>query len=79
MGYGNILQNICNTGDLDASQTTQTIEEPVQQEAKAKKNKKNKEEKPKMDPEFFYDYESLKFKPVVSEESNLGPQILKLL
>ena len=80
------LKQITLKGDINASETTRSAEEsqaPSQpeppREEKPKKSKKNKEEKPKMDPEFFYDYESLKFKPVISEESNLAPNMLTLL
>ena len=34
---------------------------------------------PDMDPSHFYDYESLIFKPVITEESNLSENLLSLL
>ncbi|CAF0711556.1 unnamed protein product [Brachionus calyciflorus] len=43
-----------------------------------KPKKPKKVEVPKMDPNFYYDYESMVFKPVISEESNLNENFLQL-
>lgn len=40
--------------------------------------KKREKEKPEIDEAFFYDYNALVFKPVISEESNLSEDLLQL-
>ena len=60
------------------TEKVEKVEKPNAEEMKPKP-KKTKVAKPQMDPEHFYNYDELKFKPVISEESNLNPATLKLL
>ncbi len=41
--------------------------------------RKRKDEKPLIPIDFFYDFESLVFKPVISEDSNLPSNLFHLL
>ena len=46
--------------------------------ADEKRKKKKEKMKVEIDESFFYDYDSLVSKPVISEESNLAPELLQL-
>jgi hypothetical protein len=48
---------------------------PAQSE---KQGKKKSHQKVEMDPDFYYDYESLVFQPVISEESSISAGYLNL-
>lgn len=62
----------------DKNQPDQSLEEESPIKFKIPKRLKG-DEKPDMDPEFFYNYDDLVFKPVISEESNLPQNLLELL
>ena len=48
-------------------------------QVKEKPKKKVAVKVPDMDPSHFYDYESMIFKPVITDESNLSENLLSLL
>lgn len=50
----------------------------LEPEVKAEKLSMKRAVQPKMDPNFYYDYESMVFKPVISEESKLSNNFLQL-
>lgn len=61
---------------VDQSVPAVVSEQPL---VKEKPKKKVAVKVPDMDPNHFYDYESMIFKPVITEESNLSEGLLSLL
>jgi hypothetical protein len=59
-----------------ASTTDQIAEQEERPVTSAKK--KRLDEKPKMDPSFYYDYESLIFQPVITEEAPFKTDFIQL-
>lgn len=55
------------------------IEAEEREAARFQSRKKKANAKPEIEADFFYDYESVLSKPVISEESNLPENLLQLL
>ena len=67
--------------NVDVPEETADLNDSVQElkPVQIEKPKKPKKiETPKMDADFFYDYESMIFRPVISEESNMKNNFLEL-
>ena len=64
---------------VDQGASTAAETQPEQPQVKEKPKKKATVKVPDMDPNHFYDYESMIFKPVITEESNLSENLLSLL
>ncbi len=60
-----------------ATTTTETVEKEEEAPTTTIKKKRH-DEKPKMDPSFFYDYESLIFQPVITEEAPFKTDFIQL-
>lgn len=70
----------------DTAQETEVVAEPeapveVEEvvEAPPPPKKKKGDQKPVIDAEFFYDYESLVFKPVIAPETEIKENLVELL
>lgn len=72
VGGDEILEETENEKD-DTKKTSSREPEKIQFK------KRKGDEKPELDPGFFYDFEALVFKPVLSEDLKLPPEFLRLL
>ena len=61
------------------SEREETKKSSSREPEKIQIKKRKGDEKPELDPGFYYDFETLVFKPVLSEDRKLPPQFLRLL